>query len=221
MRYAGLAVILLVLGGCATQPIETEGFEPAPPEMVVVDDSPDGGIYDPLSNRFFFEDIRARRVGDVIHVILDEATDATKSASTSTAKGSSVEIAPPVLFGGGVTLSGQELLAAQLAGNRDFQGSADSSQSNRLSGSIAVTVERVLPNGNLWIRGQKVITLNQGTEIVQLTGMVRAADVSPNNAVLSTQIADANITYGGRGLLADSNTPGWLTRFFHSPVWPF
>ena len=102
-----------------------------------------------------------------------------------------------------------------------MRGSADSSQSNRLSGSIAVVVDKVLSNGNLWIRGEKRLTLNQGSEVVQVAGLIRSVDITPGNTIQSNQIADASITYGGRGHLADSNRAGWLTRLFTSPLWPF
>lgn len=217
-----LAIMLFTVGatGCVSTPRPSVVFAPTPPVAANTVTPVDGSIYQPVNNRFFFEDIRARRIGDVINVVLDERTDATKSASTKANKASAIGFPNPTLFGGALTLGGRALLANDITGSTDFQGSGDSSQSNRLSGSIAVTVADVLPNGNLIIRGQKQLTLNQGSELVQLTGIVRAEDVTPSNTVLSTQIADANITYGGRGLLADANRPGWLTRLFSSPIWP-
>ena len=216
--------LVLALGACAGTggpPIRDAAFEPAPPEPSVSPEYNGGAIYQPTSNRFFFEDIRARRVGDVITVILDERTAASKSASTSAARGTSVGIAAPSVFGRPVSLGGKDVFSVDLAANTDFAGSGDSNQSNQLSGSVAVTVHEVLPNGLLRIRGQKVLTLNQGSEVVRLSGLVRSADIRPGNAVLSTEIADANITYGGNGLVADSNRAGWLTRFFTSASWPF
>ena len=215
-----LGATLATAAGCASTPAPDPAFAPTPPPVARSVSPVDGAIYQAASNRFFFEDIRARRIGDVINVVLDEQTDATKTASTQSNKASTVGIPSPLLFGGALTLGGRALLANDISGNANFQGAADSSQSNRLSGSIAVTVADVLPNGNLLIRGQKQLTLNQGSELVQLTGIVRAEDIAPDNTVLSTQIADANITYGGRGLLADANRPGWLARLFTSPVWP-
>jgi flagellar L-ring protein precursor FlgH len=108
-----------------------------------------------------------------------------------------------------------------LSGSRSFEGEADASQSNSLSGAITVTIADVLPNGNLVVRGEKWLTLNQGEEFIQVSGIVRPQDVTTANTVLSTQIADARITYSGKGTLADSNRMGWLARFFNSPVWPF
>ena len=71
------------------------------------------------------------------------------------------------------------------------------------------------------VRGEKVLTLNQGSEVIRISGLVRAVDVTPQNTVLSTQIADAQITYSGTGAVAESNQQGWLGRFFNSVIWPF
>ena len=213
--------VLSAISACKTVPVQTS--EP-PPVIRAAEVTPtvvDGSIYNTNNNRFLFEDVRARRVGDVINVVLEERTDATKAASTSTNKGSGINIPGPTLFGGPVTLSGKEILSADVSSQSDFSGQADSSQSNRLSGSVAVTISHKLANGNLWIQGQKTLTLNQGSEIVKVSGQIRPTDIAPDNSVHSSKIADAQITYGGTGLLADANTAGWLTRVFHSPLWPF
>lgn len=216
-----LCPLLLSAVACSTAPKQQPDFSPAEPSIVIKDDSDNGAIYKVSNNRFFFEDIRARRVGDVINVILDERTDATKSASTNANRGTSIGIPSPTLFGGALTAKGRELLANDISASTDFAGTADSSQSNRLNGSVAVVVDKVLSNGNLRIRGQKNLTLNQGSEVVRVSGLIRAVDITPENTIQSNQIADASITYGGTGLLADSNRAGWLTRMFTSRLWPF
>jgi flagellar L-ring protein precursor FlgH len=160
-------------------------------------------------------------VGDVLTIVLTERTDASKSASTKTAKSQSVEIAEPSLFGRNVTWGGKPLLSASIEGDRDLNGEGSSQQSNRLTGSITVQVVGRHPNGNLLVKGEKWLTLNQGQELVRIEGIVRPTDISPANTVASTQVADARITYNGRGALADSNAMGWLARFFNHPVWPF
>jgi len=209
------------LSACSTTPTIEPDFTPAQPQVVIRDANANGAIYQVASNRFFFEDIRARRVGDVINVILDERTDATKTASTNANKGTSIGLPSPTLFGGKLPGVVGELLTNDISASSDFAGTADSSQSNRLNGSVAVVVDKVLSNGNLWIRGQKQLTLNQGREVVRVAGLIRPTDITPQNTIQSNQIADASITYGGSGLLADSNRAGWLTRVFTSPLWPF
>jgi flagellar L-ring protein precursor FlgH len=102
----------------------------------------------------------------------------------------------------------------------DFEGSGSADQSNELKGEITVTIAQVLANGNLVVRGEKWIGINQGREFIQLEGIVRPEDVRPDNTVLSQRVANAYIHYGGEGMLADANRAGLLTRFFQSPLWP-
>ena len=216
-----IVIVLTSVTACSTAPVVEPDFAPAEPQIVIKDANSSGAIYKVTSNRFFFEDIRARRVGDVINVILDERTNASKTASTNANKGTSIGLPSPTLFGGSVTARGRDILSNEISASSDFTGTADSSQSNQLTGSVAVVVDNVLSNGNLWIRGEKRLTLNQGSEVVRVSGLIRPVDITPQNTILSNQIADANISYGGRGILADSNRAGWLTRIFTSPLWPF
>jgi flagellar L-ring protein precursor FlgH len=192
-------------------PAETYKAPPAEP----------GTIYNPASGFGLFMDLRARAVGDILQVMLVEKTDASKESSTATGKTSKVAADSPTIAGRGITFKGQPLLNNEVAGDRSFDGKSDSSQSNKLTGSITVTVAERLPNGNLLVRGEKRITINQGQEFVRLQGIVRPVDIGPANTVPSTKIADATITYTGKGALADSNRQGWLSRFFNSPWFPF
>ncbi len=127
----------------------------------------------------------------------------------------------PTVFGAPVTLGGKDILGASATSSDGFAGKGDSSQSNSLSGDISVTVAQVLPNGNLIVRGEKSLKLNQGKEFVQISGIVRPVDILSDNTVLSTQLADAHIAYSGQGAVNDSNTMGWMARFFNSGYWPF
>jgi flagellar L-ring protein precursor FlgH len=90
-----------------------------------------------------------------------------------------------------------------------------------LKGSITVTVAKIMPGGNLYVQGEKWIKINQGDEYIRVRGIIRPTDITRSNTVLSTQLADARISYGGTGTLAQSNSAGWLSRFFLSPLWPF
>jgi flagellar L-ring protein precursor FlgH len=192
---------------------------------------PSGSIYLAATGMTLFEDTRPRRVGDILTVKLVEATNATKSASTNSKKEASTAMTNPALFGTSVIWNAPPRapfantsnldLSASLSSDQEFKGEGGSSQKNSLTGSITVTIAEVLPNGNLVVRGEKLITINQGHEHVRLAGIVRPQDIQADNSVLSTLIADARITYGGQGALADANSPGWLSRFFNSPWWPF
>lgn len=180
----------------------------------------DGAIYKSGFGMNLFEDTKAHRVGDVITVILNESTNASKSASTSTSKDSDVDLAVPTVFGRSMTVQGNPL-SASVDASRSFEGEGDSTQSNSLSGLITVTVAEVFPNGNLLVRGEKLLTLNQGSEHIRLSGIVRSEDVTPDNTVNSQQIANARIVYGGQGVLADVNEKGWLQKVLDGKWWPF
>lgn len=214
-------VMLMTLAACGTVPHRDAGYAPAFPVAAQPPQPSDGAIYQAGYSKNMFEDSRARSVGDLITVILSEETDAQKSASTSTAKDNSIEFGAPTIFGQPVTHNGNEILSASVGTETEFSGDGASSQSNSLSGNITVFVSNVLPNGNLVIRGEKRLTLNQGDEYIRLSGIVRPEDVSPENTVESTKVANAEILYSGNGAVADSNRQGWLSRFFNSPIWPF
>lgn len=167
-----------------------------------------------------FTDVRAHRIGDIVSVLLTERTSAAKSADTELNKDTDIGIADPNIFGQPVTINGRRL-GVTVDSSSAFEGEASSNQSNSLRGSIAVQVARVLPNGNLFVQGEKWIKINQGDEYLRLSGVIRPEDVSPTNTIPSTRVADARIAYGGAGALNESNKPGWLARFFMSPLLPF
>lgn len=188
-----------------------------------------GSIYATGAGLSLWEDQRARRVGDIITIQLDERTVSKKSSSSEVSKTDKNTMGVTSLLGTvpsfrlpGVFNSNSDLsLSSDTSSARDFEGDSAADQSNLLSGSISVTVVDVLPNGVLVIRGEKWMTLTSGDEFIRIEGLLRPFDVSPENTALSTRIADARITYSGRGEQADANRKGWLSRFFSSPAWPF
>jgi flagellar L-ring protein FlgH len=175
-----------------------------------------GAIFQAGRSLSFFEDPRGLRVGDVITIRLAEAFNASKTASTQTQKDSSTALTNPVLAGNPL-LHGDIALDAK----RAFKGQGTTSQQNALTGSITAVVTEVLPNGNLLISGERALQLNQGEEFVRVQGVVRVADVQSDNSVTSDRIADARISYSGRGVIDATNRQGWLSRFFNSPLTPF
>lgn len=175
-----------------------------------------GGIYQPGTEVALFEDIKARRVGDIVTVRLIEQNSAQKSADTNLNKSTSISVDAPSI--GGETYPEA---AIGLGSGNTFTGESGSSQSNSLNASIAVTVRAVLPGGNLLIEGEKWMQINQGKEFIKLRGIVRTRDISPANTILSTQVADAHISYSGTGATEDANAVGWMARVLFSPLWPF
>jgi flagellar L-ring protein precursor FlgH len=205
---------MLLLAGCSViAPPALPSDEPGPLPLPVAapQRSAGGGVFVAGRSASLTADTRAFRAGDVLTVVLQEATQASKKADTQMGKGSS--------SGLDMDLNGTAK-SLSLGVTRDFNGSATSSQQNTLQGAITVVVQEVLGNGLLRVAGEKSLTLNQGEELVRLAGYVRAADVDSDNRVSSQRIANARISYSGRGHLADANTPGWLTRWFVSPWAP-
>jgi len=227
---AGLAVI--AMQGCANP--TREGRDPAyqavMPAQPVSQQENNGSIYQAATGVSLFEDTKARRVGDILTVVLVEQTDAKKSGDTSINKSNETSIANPTILGQSVTINpmtgfplaaGDWNLGFGMTSGNKFGGDYASNQSNQLSGNITLTVAQVLANGNLVVQGEKWIGINQGEEYIRVRGLVRPVDITPSNTILSTQIADAHISYGGTGATADANKVGWLARFFISPFWAF
>lgn len=212
--------VLLNLQGCTSIiGIQPGDYPPAPSQPVAAETGTDGGLYMTDKNLALFSDVKARRIGDTITILLNERMQASKSASTDASKDTTVDTGNPLLLGSTVTRNAEEILSNQWETEQDFSGSGSSSQSNRLDGSITVTVAEVYPNGNLFVRGEKWLTLNQGEEYVQVSGIVRPADISTDNSLPSFKVADARITYSGNGTVADSNRPGIVARLFMK-LWP-
>lgn len=222
MASLGLAFLML-LSGCQT--IDQKLGNPHPsdeewdPTVVEANEikREKGSLFAASHSMTLFQDRRAYRVGDVLTVTLDEQTNASKSSDTSTGKSSDMNIEAPVI-GNGSPLTA---LSATVNSSRNFNGEAASNQNNSLSGSITVTVSRVMANGILEIKGEKWLKLNQGDEFIRLKGLVRVDDIDEMNRIPSQRIANAEIAYAGRGTLSDSNSKGWLLRIFDSPLFPF
>ncbi|GAK22391.1 LOW QUALITY PROTEIN: flagellar L-ring protein FlgH [Vibrio sp. JCM 19052] len=201
-----VAVVLLV--GCAGRqefiPPEPNTEEYAPPVLdYTLPEAKSGSLYRHQYTMTLFQDRRAYRVGDVLTVQLSEETESSKKAGTQFGKSSTVDFATPTIGTKPI-----DELGVSIDGSRNFDGSASSSQGNKLQGAITVTVHEVLPNGVLRISGEKWLRLNQGDEFIRLTGIVRVDDINRSNQVSSQRIADARITYAGRGALATATQPG-------------
>jgi len=187
--------------------------EPAPAAS-----APTGGIFQPANGYApLTSGARAAQIGDIITIQLVEATQASKSTAANTSREGDIGLTPPTT---GILSKLFKPSDVAASGTQGFKGTGGTSQSNSLSGEITVTVARIFPNGNMLVRGQKALTLNRGDEFIQISGLVRPADVLPDNRVLSTRVADAKITYTGKGEIARASRQGWLQRFF-SMVSPF
>ncbi len=224
MRYfilMGFGAVM-ALSGCGLIPAREHKPEP-PVARVLPPPTPrtDGAIYQSGQQMELFADLKARRVGDMLTITLNETTAASKTAVTKTTKTTSVADTGPTLFGKTFTTKGIPIGNTSMTGADAFDGEGASSQSNSLAGSLTVTVVEVKANGNLVVQGDKTLHLNQGDESIHISGVVRPADIQTHNTVTSDKLADATISYSGKGTVASSNKMGWLARFFNSPFAPF
>ena len=153
---------------------------------------------------------RAASVGDILTIVLVERTQATKSNSASTDREGEISLSPPTAGPFSVFKPSE----VNSGGGASFNGQGQAAQSNALSGEISVTVAEVYPNGTMLVRGEKLVTINRGDEYIRLSGLVRWTDISSDNRIPSTRVADARITYSGRGEIARASRQGWLQRFF-------
>ncbi len=189
-----------------------------------------GSLFAASEQDTLFSDSRARRVGDIVVVKLVENTKAQNKAETTANKQSANDYQVGALMGQGshgfipflglgpTNKVGTPALTTSSAS--DLSGTGKTKRENYVTTSLAARVIRVMPGGLLQIEGAREIRVNEETEYMVVRGMVRTKDVSADNSVLSTQIADASIEYYGRGVLADKQKPGWFTRLMDN-IWPF
>ena len=208
---------LLLLAACGVGAQSSADYRPtvsapAPPVRVAT-----GAIfqaengYAPLTSG-----TRASMIGDIITIALVERTQAAKSNSAGTSRTGSIGLTGPSTG----PLDFFNPSDARASGDLAFSGKGSAEQSNTLSGEITVTVAEVFPNGTMLVRGEKLVTLNRGDEYIRISGLVRPQDVTTDNRIASTRVADARITYSGSGEIAVASRQGWLQRFF-SAVSPF
>ena len=222
LLLACTVAIAMVATGCVTSPLEDgRDFTATLPDEQQMPTTTPGAIYAQGTEVSLWQNVTARNVGDTLTIQLAESTSAEKNASTTANKSSTAELAGPTVFGRPVTINGTPVLEGSMNTQSDFAGNGASKQSNALDGALSVTVAKRFANGNLLVRGQKWITINTGREFVRVEGIVRPSDIAPDNSVLSWKVADAFISYGGQGTVANASKPGWLYRFFNSPHTPF
>lgn len=216
-RRAGLVgmilVPLLMLSGCAQIPRASVVGEQ---EKIEIPDRPapvaNGSIYQrPRGYQPLFEDRRPRSVGDILTIVLDEEVSASKNSTSNASRsgGSSLTFTT-------VPKEAEDLLDYnfEIDGDADFKGGGGSRANNTFTGTITVSVVQVMNNGNLRVRGEKQIAINQGTEFIRFAGVVNPRTITAENSVPSTAVADARIEYVGNGYINEAQTMGWLQRFF-------
>jgi len=224
IRLVIIAVILAILSGCAVNqpPVINKNYDTSYAPLPIVPSQPkEGSLFDPDIDSSLVADFRARKVGDILTVKIEENLRGSKDVKTKTDKKTSVNVGLTGILGlefnkkVGPHYPNQKVDATKAIGGmgeNKFDSQGQTSGDTKLAGTISVRVVKKLPGGNLFIRGSREITINNETQYMILTGIVRPADIDHNNEVSSTKIADARIMYTGGGYLSEMQHPGWLGR---------
>ncbi|MEO1969678.1 MAG: flagellar basal body L-ring protein FlgH [Sphingomonadaceae bacterium] len=217
MKKLAIALPLaLLLGACGSGGARPAGFSAAlpPPPAAPGSQESNGAIYQVSSGYTpLYNGNRAAQVGDLVTVVLVESTQSSKSTSGNTQRDGSAGLNLPAFLG----ISSSDLNASAKG---SFKGAGGASQTSSIQGDVTVTIAEVRSNGTALIRGEKVMHLSQGTEWVQLSGIIRLADIDQDNRIPSIRVADARISYSGKGSVQQASREGWLSRFFNM-VSPF
>lgn len=221
---SSLLVVAMLQEGCISAPPMPDDPDYAPVYTMQPKHDPvsAGSLFVANNMVTLYHDRSAHRVGDILTIVLNERTIAKKSSATAIRKENTSDIAEPVILTNLIQgLSVNKGLLNGMQSENDFSGTANSDQSNSLQGSISVSVVDVFANGILVVRGEKWLSLNQGDEFIRISGLIRPEDLGADNTIDSSKVANARISYGGRGVLADANSLGWFSRFFINPLFPY
>ncbi|GFO65359.1 flagellar basal body L-ring protein FlgH [Geomonas paludis] len=222
LKAAALCLPLFWLSACAHQSAEvaTPAFDEQIPAPQV--NYNNGSLWQ-ASSTGLAEDMKARRRGDIITVVISENASASKKAATGTSRDSSISAGIPKLLGLEKTpIKSWADLANMLSASygSKFDGAGSTSRQENLQATISAKVVDVIPNGNMLIEGRRNVRVNNEDQIIILTGTVRGRDVSADNTINSALIADARISYSGKGVISDRQKPGWLLNALDK-IWPF
>jgi len=212
-RFRFLSVALLAgLAGCATTPASIVLQPTTAPAQPLAGAAPaNGAIFQAAAYRPLFEDRRARTVGDLLVISVNEKTNAGKQTVSSGSKSGSLSAAVPQLLNRPLNF-----LGASAASTSKFEDKNAGSSGNNFNSAISVTVIEVLANGNLVVSGEKQIAFDKGTEFVRFSGVVNPATIGAGNVVSSTQVADARIEYRANSRIDTAELQSGLARFFMS-----
>lgn len=219
-----LIIAAIMTAGCAHQTQESR-FPALEQHMERSPQSYANGSIWQENSTGLVEDFKAQATGDILTVMISEQASASKEATTDTSRASSVAAGVPNLLGLETKMTGIQNwmdLSKLLNASTDskYAGSGSTTRKENLSATISARVIDVLPNGNLLIEGRRYVMVNHEEQLIILSGTVRPRDISRDNVVNSALIADARITYSGKGIISDRQQPGWLMNLLDK-IWPF
>lgn len=228
-HYLAICSVLLLLGGCSTYGTRPKAVRPESTLKPVAAVRP---VYSPGSlwpgesaRNTLFSDNKARYVNDIVTIVIDESSSGENKASTNTSRDTKTSAGISALLGvdtaflkDNATMGGQIAVGGTSANS--LKGTGDTSRGGKLQARVAAKVVAVTENGLLLIEGRRQLTLNEEDQFIVLTGLIRPDDISFDNLIHSSMIADARIVYTGNGVIHDKQRPGWLTRIVDWG-WPF
>ena len=223
MRVLISCIALIGLAGCAQQQVAGPSPEYAPvtPQATPAPSVPTGSIYNRAHADSWFGEKKDFQVGDVITVILDESMAGDSTATNESSRTTTTDVLSPAQlarFGsnGGLLSNDENPIETELT----TSGAGETEQSATLTGTMTAQVAEVYANGNLLIRGEKIVNFSSGSEVIQVKGIIRPQDIQPDNTVQSKRLASAQISYKGVGQNANASRTPWGTNILMS-VWPF
>ncbi len=218
---AGLGLLVLWVWGCSPTLPPPPAWNALPASARPPEAAPaEGSLWRPGSRLGdLYSDLRARHVGDVVTVKIVENAEALKSASTKTSRDSSLSASMSSFFGAPLNIGGFKPEASGSLKN-DFEGSGTTQRKDTLVATMTAKVVDVMPNGLLRVEGYREVLINNERQYIILRGVIRPEDISSDNMVLSSSIADAQIAYAGQGVVSDKQKPGWVGRLLDH-IWPF
>ena len=235
LPLAGILAAVIFLGGCNGAAKQASPMPPmvAPQSYTEPEEAYDnpGSLFSEAKAHYLFDDNRARKVGDIILVKIVETSKSKSKVDTKADRDTTNTISvgaafgrnsvSPMFFGGG-PLSGSvgasPMLSTSRTSTQDATG--ETKRENYVTATMGARIVQVLPNGVMQVQGAREIKVNDETQYMVVTGLIRQRDIDSDNSILSTQMADSRIDYYGKGVLADKQKSGWLTRLLDI-VWPF
>ena len=221
--------LLLIVSGCVSQTAQAPPVIPERYSLPLVEEKiappSEGSIYTAKSKNIY-QDNRARRIGDIVLVKIVETSSGKKTANTKTTRDSSltggisslVGLEQSLFTNGGQHVPSLKSIEAGMSNS--FEGKGETNRNSTVTATLSAKVVDIALDGNLVIQGYREVRVNNETQHIILSGIVRPSDITQDNSILSSNIADARIEYNGTGSLASKQQPGWLTNAL-DVIWPF
>jgi len=229
-----LILLIVIAGGCADQAVrqpspaaQHDAALRVPPMQIYPPPAPktEGSLFSDSAHTDLFTDVRARDLGDIVTINIVESSKASKNSQTELSRNNGVKAGITALLGyeteiphNKASFDPSTMISANYSSA--FKGAGTTTRDESMTAQISARVVQILPNGNLVVRGSREIAVNHEKQYMIIQGVVRPEDISPDNTVLSSYIADARIEYTGRGDLSRQQRQGWLSRLI-DVIWPF